>query len=60
METDDTSPFDEHASVVSPRVITTVVLCVFVVGMSVDALVSDDNLGFFSSEEPSFTADFAT
>ena len=60
METDDTSPFDEHASVVSPRVITTVVLCVFVVGMSVGALVSDDNLGFFSSEEPSFTADFAT
>ena len=56
METDDTSPFDEHASVVSPRVITTVVLCVFLVGMSVGALVSGDNLGFFSSEEPPFTA----
>ena len=56
MEGNAISPFDEQASVVSPRVITTVVLSVFFVGMSMGVLLSGDGLGFLSSEETPFVA----
>ena len=56
MESDSTVGFNEHAISSTPRILTLVLLCVFVVGMSAGAVLSGGEFGPFSSADSEFTA----
>lgn len=56
MESDSTVGFNEHAISSTPRILTLVLLCVFVVGMSAGAVLSGGEIGLFSSSDSEFTA----
>ena len=56
MESDSTVGFNEHAISSTPRILTLVLLCVFVVGMSAGAVLSGGEFGLFSSADSEFTA----
>jgi len=56
MESDSTVGFNEHATSSTPRILTLVLLCVFVVGMSAGAVLSGGEIGLFSSSDSEFTA----
>ena len=56
MESDSTVGFNEHAISSTPRILTLVLLCVFVVGMSAGAVLSGGEIGLFSFSDSEFTA----
>ena len=56
MESDGIVEFDEHAISSTPRILTLVLLCVFVVGMSAGAVLSGGDLGLFTSSDSEFMA----
>ena len=56
MESDSTVGFNEHAISSTPRILTLVLLCVFVVGMSAGAVLTGGEIGLFSSSDSEFTA----
>ena len=55
MESDSIAEFDEHAISSTPRILTLVLLFVFVVGMSAGAVLSGAEIGLFSPSESEFS-----
>ena len=55
MESDSIAELDEHAISSTPRILTLVLLFVFVVGMSAGAVLSGAEIGLFSPSESEFS-----
>jgi len=55
MESESLVDFDEHAVSSTPRILTLVLLFVFVVGMSAGAVLSGAEIGLFSPSESEFS-----